>query len=138
MSHYLVQMLQLRHSHPDTDAFLRQGGFSVQRSNNPFSRVASDQAIEQSINRALKTTGGIMGFQPQSWNSTKMGIAGSSVHDRASMTDMSMQHCGLDEGTEGKEMFHKECQATRLQRDEDVLLVIDTVTKFMFCWLLTQ
>jgi hypothetical protein len=37
------------------------GGFVVKRSSIPFSAVAADMCLEQTINRSSKTSGGIIG-----------------------------------------------------------------------------
>ena len=130
MSFYWVQMVQLAATHPAAHAFLQEGGFSVQGSENSFAQVASDQAIEQSINRATKTTGGIVSFSRhlatvQRWILTS--------HDRAAVTDLCLEHCGLDDVSEGRDAFHKECHISRLSRDEkDVISVIDFTSK-LFC-----
>ena len=39
-----------------------QGSWTVQRSDYPFSSLAADQTIEQTINRDSKTSGGIRGI----------------------------------------------------------------------------
>eukprot|EP00117_Sycon_ciliatum_P011697 scpid10404/ scgid5699/ len=128
MSYYLVQMQQLVNTHPEADAFLRRGGFSVQRSDNPFAQVASDQAIEQSINRASKTSGGIIGFSRHPATVQRWVL---TAHDRAAVTDTCMEHCGLDDSAEERDAFHKECQTGRMARDErDVLQVLDTISRF--------
>ncbi|XP_065185756.1 uncharacterized protein LOC135816485 [Sycon ciliatum] len=126
MSFYWLDMTQLPTNHPEAHAFLEQGGFSVQRSSNPFARVASDQAIEQSINRATKTTGGIIGFSRHPATVQRWVL---TAHDRAAVADVCLEHCGLDDSTEERDTFHKDCQKGRMVRDEkDVLQVIDTVS----------
>ena len=127
---YWVQMVQLAATHPAAHAFLQEGGFPLQRSENAFAQLALDQAIEQSINRATKTTGGIVGFSRhpatvQRWILTS--------HDRAAVTDVCLKHCGLDDVSEGRDAFHKECHISRLSRDEkDVISMIDFTSK-LFC-----
>lgn len=41
---------------------IRNGNFSVKRSPGKFNKVPTDQAIEQSINREQKCSGGIKGY----------------------------------------------------------------------------
>eukprot|EP00117_Sycon_ciliatum_P049027 scpid6314/ scgid34826/ len=73
-------MLQLPTTNPEAAAFLESGGFVVQRSENPFAQVASDLAIEQTINRSSKTTGGIIGI---SLNPSAVQRWVMTAHDRA-------------------------------------------------------
>ena len=62
MSLYWLQMVNMNNTHPAATEFLQGGGFAVQRSECPFTQAACDMAIEQSINWATKTQGGIIGF----------------------------------------------------------------------------
>ena len=129
MTYYWLQMTQLPQTHPEADLFLRSGGFSVQRSNNSFAMVPSDQAIEQSMNRETKTTGGIVGFSRHPGTVQRWVL---TAHDRAAVADVCMEHCGLDDATEERDTMHKECQTSRMARDEtDVLHVIDTCDGFL-------
>lgn len=129
MTYYWLDMQQLHTTHPDAHAFLKRGGFSVQRSDNPFAQVPSDQAIEQTINRASKTTGGIIGFSRHPATVQRWVL---TAHDRAAVTDICLEHCGLDENSEQRDAFHKDCQKGQMVRDEeDVLRVIDTVSKLL-------
>ena len=104
MTYYWLQMTQLPQTHPEADLFLRSGGFSVQRSNNSFAMVPSDQAIEQSMNRATKTTGGIVGFSRHPGTVQRWVL---TAHDRAAVADVCMEHCGLDDATEERDTMHK-------------------------------
>ncbi|XP_065197855.1 uncharacterized protein LOC135829379 [Sycon ciliatum] len=129
MSYYWLQMTQLPTTHPEADRFLQEGGFSVQRSDNPFAQVPSDQAIEQSINRATKTVGGIIGFSRHPATVQRWVL---TAHDRAAVADVCSEHCGMDSGTEERDTLHKECQTGRMARDEnDVVSVVETVSKFL-------
>lgn len=126
---YWLQMTNLSNTHPEADHFLKSGGFSVQWSTCPFARVAADMAIEQSINRATKTQGGIIGFSRdpaavQRWVLT--------AHERAEVTDVCLQQCGLDTDATEAANVHKECQTTRIVHDErDVVRVMSTVATFV-------
>ena len=57
-----ISLLNIKHTHPGADRLLRDGGFSVSRSDVTTSRNAVDQTIEQTINRHAKSHGGIVGF----------------------------------------------------------------------------
>ena len=58
----------------------RNGNFSVRRTKSFFNKVASDQCIEQSVNREQKCRGGISGFSKsegavQRWTLTNHRVA---------------------------------------------------------------
>ena len=60
---YLCEMLSLPTRHPSADEQRKRGKFAIQRSSvASFSQVPVDQAVEQTINRDTKTSGGIIGF----------------------------------------------------------------------------
>jgi hypothetical protein len=60
---YWLEMSDLPQTHPDTHDQFISGSWVVQRQNRyGFSKVACDQVIEQTINRASKTGGGIGGY----------------------------------------------------------------------------
>ena len=74
---YVAEMRQLETNQPIPYSFLKNGGFVIRRtSNKTFNCVASDQALEQTINRDSKRSGGIIGFTLrksalQRWISTR-------------------------------------------------------------------
>ena len=55
-------MSRLPVTHPDVYNQMQSGEFAVQRSENSLVQVAADHAIEQSINRDMKTGGGVIGI----------------------------------------------------------------------------
>ena len=59
---YYQQLMELPASHPGAPELLRANGFSVARSSIPSSRNAVDLTIEQTINLAAKTAGGVVGI----------------------------------------------------------------------------
>ena len=60
---YVSEMRQLENKQPEMHKFLMEGGFVVLRSNKrEFNCVPTDQALEQTINREAKGTGGVIGF----------------------------------------------------------------------------
>ena len=129
LSYYWVQMRSLRSTHPDVSQYLADGGFSVQRSDCAFAQVAADLAIEQSINRATKTQGGVIGISRspaaiQRWVLT--------AHDRGTIADACLEHCGLDNNAEMTNHLHKECQSSRMVADEnDVIAICSTVSSLV-------
>ena len=58
---YVSKMVMLDESQPDTKKEFDAGNFDVKQSDHPFSQVAVDQSIEQTINRDTKIKGGIIG-----------------------------------------------------------------------------
>lgn len=60
---YIADMLALKTSNPEAYAHLQDGGFVVRRSpGHAFNSVPTDQALEQTINKEAKGSGGIIGF----------------------------------------------------------------------------
>jgi len=64
---YWLEMSQLEQSHSTTwKDMTKPGEWTVQQQDNhPFSSVAADQAIEQTLNRNCKTSGGLRGITQQ-------------------------------------------------------------------------
>ena len=58
---YLEDMLTLQTTAPEVFKNFEDGRFTVKRSSVPFTSVATDQALEQTINRTSKSSGGIIG-----------------------------------------------------------------------------
>ena len=58
---HLLDMLLLKHKHPEVYAAFQDGGFVVQLSNKPFSAISMDQAHEMN-NKIIKGDGGIIGL----------------------------------------------------------------------------
>jgi len=55
-------MITLQEKQPKSYQYLQDGGFVVRRSSRRFSAIASDQALEQTVNRDGKSQGGVIGF----------------------------------------------------------------------------
>ena len=63
LSVYYVQMTKLAEDHPEINAHLESGGFSVQiGKQNTFGRIPVDQTIEETVNKDTQTNGGTKGF----------------------------------------------------------------------------
>ena len=58
---YLEDMMVLEKKAPEVYEQFLKGRFTVKRSDAPFTSVSTDQALEQTINRSSKETGGIIG-----------------------------------------------------------------------------
>lgn len=61
LSLYLEDMLMLEKNAPEVYEKFVSGRFTVKRSAVPFTSVATDQALEQTINKTSKSTGGVIG-----------------------------------------------------------------------------
>jgi hypothetical protein len=56
-------MIYLSLEHPETEEYLRNGGFSVQMpTSNPFGQISVDQTVEETINKDTQTPDG--SFKP--------------------------------------------------------------------------
>lgn len=63
---YLSDMEELKQKHSDMYKFLADGNFVVKKTNEKaFNCVASDMALEQSINKDCKSRSGILGFSQE-------------------------------------------------------------------------
>ena len=62
---YLNDMVTLQQKQPKFYQYLRDGGCVVRLSSRRFNAVATDQAVEQTINRERKSQGGVIGFTLQ-------------------------------------------------------------------------
>lgn len=58
---YVNDMLGLKEKHPEVYGEFMKGRFTVKQSNTSFTSVATDQGLEQTINRSQKSTSGIIG-----------------------------------------------------------------------------
>ena len=56
-----MSMLNLQTSHPVIYQYLKYREFTASISGLPFSKIASDQIIQTTINRSSKSTGGLSG-----------------------------------------------------------------------------
>lgn len=99
-------------THPDAEAALSAGEFSVQHSDMAFAQVAVDHAIEQTVNRDSKTPGGIIGMSTNVSATQRWLI---TAHDRAAMTSHCCDLAGI---VKDKAAPHKEAMPNRLKRDE--------------------
>ncbi len=122
---YWAQMTALPNTHPEAYRHFADGEFAVQRSKNGgFSQVAVDQTIEQTLNRTMKTKGGIVGYSlkkgaVQRWLMTS--------HLRAGVTDRCKEMLGMV----SENPTHREATRPRLSRDEaDVQSLIDVISSW--------
>lgn len=109
---HIENMPNLKSKHPQVYEEFAAGNFSISRSGHPFSQVAADMALQQSINADSKSKGGIVGiFQSpaalERWFLT--------AHVRTSVTTSLKEMCGEEDRATG----HKEATPPRVKRDEE-------------------
>lgn len=62
LTYYWIDMQKLLEAHPAIHKQFEDGNFAVRRQHGNINKIPSDQAIEQTINRPQKCSGGITGF----------------------------------------------------------------------------
>lgn len=115
LSAYLCEMILLPKTHPEAYSQMEAGEFCVQRGSNAFAQVPVDQALEQTINRDTKVSGGIVGISlkpsaVQRWMLT--------AHVRAGFTQSCKALAGLV--SDGEEAIHKGLQPSGISSSNDV------------------
>lgn len=121
---YLQDMVSLQENHPKSYQYLHDGGFVVRRSLKRFNGVASDQALEQTINREGKIQGGVIGFTLRKGALTRWMV---TRHVTAQYTEAFKVLCDGD--TEAAAQNHAEHGKTRMARDEqDVTKIVEFVS----------
>ena len=110
---YLADMHQLEEKHPMVHSDFIAGGHGVSRSGQPFSTVWSDMALEQSVNAASKSAGGIIG---KSQNASALEKWFLTVHERATIAAALKEMYGVQNAEQGT---HKEASPSRVKRDEE-------------------
>ncbi|KAJ8021223.1 hypothetical protein HOLleu_38359 [Holothuria leucospilota] len=109
---YWLEMCSLQKDHPAIYAEFRDGKFVAQRQRqHPFSQVACDQVIEQTVNRDSKTKGGLVGF---SVNKGAVHRWILSQHERAAIT----KECLAMAGNEPSSGQKKHLDESRMKQDE--------------------
>ncbi len=110
---YLADMHLLQSAHPDVYEEFMKGNHPVSRSQQSFSQIWTDMALEQSVNLDSKTHGGIIGITKKPGTLERWFL---TSHERATITTATKDMCGIQDsdhvGT------HKESATPRLKRDE--------------------
>ena len=121
LSVYWCELTNLPQTHPKSNALLLDGHFTVQRhSKSAFAQVAVDQAIEQTLNRDSRTSGGIVGI---SLNQGAVQRWALTAHDKARTLKICRKMAGM---YDAQNQHHKETSSPRLKKDEgDVKKVMD-------------
>ena len=110
---YIEDMHQLKSLHPKVYEEFATGNFSISRTGQPFSQVATDMALEQSINADSKSKGGIVGISQSPAALERWFL---TAHERASVTTALREMYG---DSESDQTSHKEAAPQRVKRDEE-------------------
>ncbi|CAG9762726.1 unnamed protein product [Ceutorhynchus assimilis] len=112
---YLLDMENLKLKKPKMYQYLKNGNFVVRRTDTKkFNCVASDMALEQTINRDCKSSGGVVGFTRSEptlvrWLITRhlMGEYSSKVHDLISNFNKNSKMYSMCENLRDEEDINK-------------------------------
>ena len=119
---YWAEMMTLETTHPDAYALLNSGEFAVQRSlDSKFAQVAVGMAIEQTVNKDTKTSGGIIGFSLKPGAVERWFV---TAHERAAIMHSCMELAG---------MSNSRLQQSKKDRERDeaaVVKVLETIGKW--------
>ena len=122
---YLNDMVTLQQEQPKFYQYLRDGGFVVRLSSMRFNAVATDQALEQTINREGKSQGGVIGFTLRKgalprWMATR--------HITAQYAEALKEMCQNSKQTTAKN--HAEHSKTMMARyEQDVIKIVEHVAE---------
>ena len=118
-------MVTLQQKRPKFYQYLRDGGFVVRLSSRRFNAVATDKALEQTINREGKSQGGVTGFTLRKGALTRW-IA--TRHITAQYAEAIREMCQNSKQTTAKN--HAEHGKPRMARDEqDVIKIVEYVAE---------
>ncbi|CAH3141995.1 unnamed protein product, partial [Porites evermanni] len=112
---YLADMKELPRKHPEVHKEFTEGNHAISRSDNqPFAKVWTDMALEQSINADSKSKGGVVGI---THNQSALQRWFLTAHERASVTTALKEMYAIRDSD--RMGTHKESQPKRVQRDEE-------------------
>ena len=101
--------------HPPVFMEFMDGNHSFSHKNHPFSKVSTDMALEQSINRDSKSKGGVIGM---SQNPQAVERWFLTSHERAGTTTALKEMCNINSDS-GHCTGKKEGTVKRTRHDED-------------------
>ena len=87
MSAYYSHITNLPDEHPEVHEFMRNGGFSVQLSNdNTFGRIPVDQTLEETVNKDTQTPGGkkkgkVTAYEPEGPSGRRLSPVSVALSD---------------------------------------------------------
>ena len=118
-----AEMKSLEQEQPEAYTFMQQGGFVVRRSEDQsFNCVATDQALEQTINREGKSQGGVVGFTLRKGALTRWLM---TRHVTTAYVDGMKELCDT---VAKSPRAHKEHGASRMDKDErDIQKIMEAV-----------
>ncbi|XP_045131595.1 uncharacterized protein LOC123516404 [Portunus trituberculatus] len=105
---HVRDMISLEHMHPEVVEDFRNGGFTVRKSQRPFSAMAIDQAHEQN-NATLKEDGGAVGLTQNPEAFRRWSVAGPEMARMIAEFESSVEAM---ESKQSKEMRHLEQTAS--------------------------
>lgn len=122
---YIADMKALEQNHPDSYRHLCQGGFVVRRSaDHRFNCVATDQALEQTVNRDGKSKGGVIGLTLRKGALTRWL---KTRHVTAEYVESFTTLCNTKTRTNSS---HPELAKSRLMKDEeDVSKIVEYLSQ---------
>ncbi|KAL9975370.1 hypothetical protein ACROYT_G012525 [Oculina patagonica] len=124
---YIADMRLLPTLAPEVHQEFENGNHPVSRSEQPFSQVWTDMAVEQTVNLDSKARGGIIGI---SRNPSALKRWFLTSHERSAITASTKLMCGIDDSS--RIGSHKESGKPRKIRDEiDVQKVVAVIKESM-------
>lgn len=119
---YYAEMENLQEKHPDVHNYFVEGGFSVQLgSENPFGKIAVDQAIEETVNKDTKGSGGIRKY---SLNKGAVQRHYMTSEYRSAYISQFRKMIGLGK----RNLHHAELTNSRIAKDHILVdSVVDTI-----------
>lgn len=112
LSYHFLELSKLKKDIPFVHQYFVDGGFSVQlRSNNGFSRIPVDQAIEETVNKDTQTPGGTKGFSLK-----KQAVARYYVNAEHRASALGNLRSVLSSSE--RNQCHPDLRSTRILRDE--------------------
>ena len=123
---YIADMKRLEQNHPATHKHIQNGGFVVHHiCGHRFNSVPTDEALEQTINKECKSSGGIVGF------TRRKGTLIRWIVSRHTTSEYSghLKAMALSPSTE---WIHEELGKTRHSKDEADILKVKSTVEYIF------
>ena len=121
---YISDMLGLENTAPEVYQEFVKGGFSVNSTGKCFTGVATDQALEQTLNKDSKTSGGLVGISNNDEARTKWFL---TSHFRAHLLSVQRELCKSAVGAYSS----KHHETNRTAKDEnDVQCLVSLINQY--------
>ena len=121
---YLEDMTQLEQKNPGVYKQFMEGEHTISHSSQPFARVWTDMALEQSIDLDSKSKGSIVGIN---LNADALQRWFLTIHERAVIASAVKQMCGVNDTD--RVGNHKKAAPKRVEHDENVVRQIEQCFK---------